>query len=58
MKLCRALLLVAIGLGLAGCGDAPKTEIPTDLNKPLPPPPVLGGSGSKAKPQLPSNNAQ
>ena len=42
---------------LAGCGDSNKSEVPKDLNKPLPPPPV-GTGGEKGKPQPPSEKAQ
>jgi hypothetical protein len=38
---------------VAGCGEQ-KTEIPKDLNKPLPPPPV--GTGGKADKQQPPPN--
>jgi hypothetical protein len=40
-------LLAAIAVvGLSGCGDN-KTEIPKDLNKTIPPPPIGTGGGGK-----------
>lgn len=44
-----------------GCGES-KTELPKDLNKPLPPPPIGSGAtkikGGKADPAAPSKVEQ
>jgi len=44
----RRLLLIAVAsLVVTGCGDNNKSDIPKDLNQPLPPPPVGSGGGGK-----------
>lgn len=48
MKFALAIsLLAAIAVvGLSGCGkDSNKTEIPKDLNRTIPPPPIGTGGG-------------
>lgn len=45
--LATSLLAAIAVVGLSGCGkDSSKTEIPKDLNRTIPPPPIgTGGAG-------------
>jgi hypothetical protein len=46
-------------LSMVGCGGDKTSSIPTNLNQPLPPPPVSGGGEKpKQKPQEPSVKAE
>jgi hypothetical protein len=53
----KRLLLGAFAAAVVGCGSGQKADVPKDLNKPLPPPPVAGGTGPAKKMSQPANTA-